>query len=141
MKKKKKKNEPRDYVSEAIKIQKQKLSHIKLMSELLFFVSRIATTELRQEMGMYGHNQEEFSKCMNNLHNILSAGENEVHRRLSAFVDIDPKVNKMLRDETLRWFEKEDHAIMSTYLDMNSYYDKDEKAFRKQVLDYLKKEF
>jgi hypothetical protein len=138
---KKKKDEPKDYIAEVVQIQKKKLTHIKLMNELLFFISRVATGELRQEMGMYGQNQEEFSRCMNNLHNILSAGENEVHRKLAAFVDIDPKVNEMLRNETLRWFEKEDHAIMSTYLDMNSYYDKDEKEFRKQVLAALKKEF
>jgi hypothetical protein len=136
-----KKDKPKDYIAEVVKIQKRKLSHIKLMNELFFFISRVATTELRQEMGMHGQNQEEFSRCMNNLHNILSAGENEVHRKLAAFVDIDPKVNEMLRNETLRWFEKEDHAIMSTYLDMNSYYDKDEKEFRKQVLAALKKEF
>jgi proline dehydrogenase len=138
---KKKKNEPKDYISHAIEVQKKKLSYIKLMTELLFFISRVATTELRQEMGMYGENQQEFSRCMNSLQNILSAGENSVHRKISAFVDIDPKVNEMLRRETLKWFEKEDHAIMSSYLDMSSYYDEEEKTFRKQVLDALKKDF
>lgn len=138
---KKKEKEPKDYISEAVTIQKKKLSHIKLMTEMLFFISRIVSQELRQDMGMYGENQQEFSRCMNILQNILSAGENSIHRKLSAFVDIDPKVNKMLRNETLKWFEKEDHAIMSSYLDLNSYYDEDEKAFRKQVLDALKKDF
>jgi len=122
-------------------VQRKKLLHIKLMTEMLFFVSRIVSSELRQEMGLYGINEQEFSRCMNTIHNILSTGENNIHRRLTAFVDIDPKVNAMLRRETLKWFEKEDNSIMSSYLDMNSYYDEEEKEFRKQVLDAFKKEF
>jgi hypothetical protein len=139
--KKEKKDKDKDYISEAANLQKRKLSQIKLMTELLFFISRTVTTELRQDMGMYGENQQEFSRCMNSLQNILSAGENSVHRKLSAFVDIDPKVNEMLRRETLKWFEKEDNAIMSSYLDMNTYYGEEEQKFRKQMLDALKKDF
>jgi hypothetical protein len=143
MKKEKKEiEEPKDYIENALRVQKQKLFKIRFLNELLMCISRICTSEFRYDMriGLGGQGDNDFSRAVETLNRYLDSGENTVYRQLIAFVDIKPEVNEMLKKETWDWFKREDTAIMQ-YLGINSgYYDHEEKAFRKQMLDALKKE-
>ena len=128
-------NNPKKYVSQAVKLQAERIMRLQAASVAL----RAVVRAIEYDWGsgsirpMHERAQEGLQALSNTLHERLS----EAWNQLAWFGGMNPEADKLLQGRTRSWFEKKTNGIMDFVGMGGCHYTKDADAFRAEVLSFF----